>query len=102
MDLYLSIARMKAQKAGLTGLLTFATDGKHKLQITAPDGSIRRFGARGYGDDIQYRLREMEGLEKPGTADQHRSAYHARATKAPGNWRRDPYSANALALRILW
>lgn len=102
MDAYLTIARLKAQHAGLKGQVTYATDAKHKLQITTPDGSIRRFGSRGYGDYIQYRLREMEGLEKPGTADKHRRAYHARAMKAPGNWRRDPYSPNALALRILW
>jgi len=94
---YLAMAKKKAHDLGLAdNMLSFSTDEKHKLQIPNPDGKIVRFGAVGLGD---YLLYSMSGNKK---ADQHRSNYRKRATKIKGDWSKDPYSANSLAIGVLW
>jgi len=94
---YLALAKKKAKALGLAdNLLGFSTDAKHKLQIPNADGRMIRFGAVGLGDYILYSL---SGDKK---ADQHRSNYRKRATKIKGDWEKDPYSANNLAIGVLW
>jgi len=93
---YLEEARRKAQKARLKGTVEFSDDSKHKLQIVSPEGKTVRFGAVGLGDHIYY---TMAGAEN---AAQHRKSYLARATAIHGNWKKDKYSPNSLAIAILW
>lgn len=94
---YLALAKKKAKALGLAdNMLGFSTDAKHKLQIPNNDGKMIRFGAVGLGDYILYSL---SGDKK---ADQHRSNYRKRATKIKGDWEKDPYSANNLAIGVLW
>jgi hypothetical protein len=94
---YLALAKKKAKALGLAdNMLGFSTDAKHKLQIPNADGKMIRFGAVGLGDYILYSL---SGDKK---ADQHRSNYRKRATKIKGDWEKDPYSANNLAIGVLW
>ena len=94
---YLKTAKAKAKAAGYDAdALTFSDDKKHKLQLTDPKGRVVRFGAVGLGDFILYTL------AKDRRADKHRKAYLARATKIEGNWRRNKYSPNNLAIRVLW
>lgn len=94
---YLAMAKKKAHDLGLAeNMLSFSTDEKHKLQIPNTSGKIIRFGAVGLGD---YLLYSMSGDKK---ADQHRSNYRKRATKIKGDWANDPYSANSLAIGVLW
>ena len=96
-SVYLKKAKKKANALGLAGnMLGFSSDDKHKLQIPNADGKIIRFGAVGLGDYILYTLQKDEGAEK------HRKAYLARATKIKGDWAKDPYSANSLAISLLW
>jgi hypothetical protein len=96
-SVYLEKAKKKANALGLAGnMLGFSSDDKHKLQIPNTDGKIIRFGAVGLGDYILYKLQKDEGAEK------HRKAYLARATKIKGDWAKDPYSANSLAIGVLW
>jgi hypothetical protein len=96
-SVYLEKAKKKANASGLAGnMLGFSSDDKHKLQIPNADGKIIRFGAVGLGDYILYKLQKNPEAEK------HRKAYLARATKIKGDWAKDPYSKNSLAISILW
>jgi len=79
-----------------------ATDGKHKFIYNTPDGKRVPFGREGMGDFIIYTLLEKNKKVPEGTAAKHRDNYLARATKIKGFWREDKYSANNLAIRILW
>jgi hypothetical protein len=94
---FLKEARRKAKAAGLNWQSVRLSDkaGK-KLMITAPDGRVVHFGAKGMGDHIHYKL------ARDPQADQHRQRYRARATKIRGNWSNDPYSPNSLAIAVLW
>ena len=94
---YLTEAVKKANAKGLKGnLLGFSDDAKHKLQIATPDGKVVRFGAVSLGDSVLYTL---SGDPK---AEAHRKAYLARATKIRGDWAKDSYSPNSLAIAVLW
>lgn len=94
---YLTEAVKKANAKGLKGsLLGFSDDAKHKLQIATPDGKIVRFGAVSLGDYILY------SLSGDPEAEAHRKAYLARATKIRGDWAKDSYSPNSLAIAVLW
>jgi hypothetical protein len=94
---YLIEARRKAKKAGLKSeWLGFSNDDKHKLQIAIPNGKVVRFGSVGLGDHILY---EMSGDK---SADRHRKSYLARATKIHGDWEKNAYSPNNLAIKVLW
>ena len=94
---YLMEARRKAKKLGLAYKhLGFSDNDKQKLQIPNADGSLVRFGAVGLGDHILYTL------AKDAKADEHRKHYLQRATKIRGDWAKDEYSPNSLAIGILW
>ena len=94
---YLALAKKKAKAQGLAeNMLGFSGDEKHKLQIPNADGRLIRFGAVGLGDYLLYTLSHYA------SADKHRKSYLARATKIKGDWKNDPYSANSLAIHILW
>jgi hypothetical protein len=94
---YLAMAQKKARAAGLADqMLGFSSDAKHKLQIPNASGTLVRFGAVGLGDHILYTLSRDPEAEK------HKKSYLARATKIKGKWKDDPYSANSLAIRVLW
>jgi len=96
-DAFLREARKAAKKAKLNWQsLRLSDKAGKKLMITAPDGRVIHFGAKGMGDYIHYRL-----AGDP-TADQHRQRYRARATKIRGDWAKDPYSPNSLAIAVLW
>jgi len=96
-DAFLREARKAAKKAKLNWQsLRLSDKAGKKLMITAPDGRTVHFGAKGMGDYIHYRL-----AGDP-TADQHRQRYRARATKIRGDWAKDPYSPNSLAIAVLW
>jgi hypothetical protein len=94
---YLAEARRKAKAAGLAWrLLGWSDDGMHKFQIPDEEGRLVHFGAAGMGDHILYTL-----LKDP-KAEAHRKSYLARATKIKGDWKKSPYSANMLAIAVLW
>jgi len=93
-DKYLAMAKEFAKKAGYKDWDTLrrADDGEHKLELRGV-----KFGRKGYGDFIKYSL--DEGVDE---AQKHRDAYLARATKIKGDWAKDMYSPNSLAIKILW
>ena len=93
-DKYLSMAKKFARNAGYKDWdsLMYADDGAHKLVL-----ADQKFGNDDYGDFIKYILED--GLEE---ALKHRQRYLARATKIRGDWAKDMYSPNSLAINILW
>ena len=88
------MAKEFAKRAGYKdwNSLRRADDGEHKLELRGV-----KFGRKGYGDFIKYSL--DEGVDE---AQKHRSAYLARATNIKGDWAKDMYSPNSLAINILW
>jgi hypothetical protein len=96
-EAYLKKAQAKAKKHGLAWKhLGFSSDDKHKLQIPNEAGKLIRFGAVGLGDHVLY------SLAHDPSASEHRARYLARATKIKGDWKKDSYSPNNLAIHVLW
>ena len=61
-----------------------------KFAVKTPDGRIVNFGAVGYDDYTKHQ-------------DQaRRENYLARAQGIKGDWKSDKYSANNLAINVLW
>ena len=90
---YLKQAKANARKAGYkdASSLRLADDGKHKLVLRGV-----KFGSMNSNDYIIYKQ------HFPSIADKKRRQYLARACKIKGDWAKDPYSANSLAINILW
>jgi hypothetical protein len=90
---YLKQAKVFAKKAGYkdASSLKLADDGKHKLVLRGV-----KFGSINNNDYIIYKQ------HFPSIADKKRKQYLARATKIKGDWAKDRYSPNSLAINILW
>ena len=100
---YLAQVKTIAQQRGYDpNAITFTCDGKKKLQITTPDGKVRRFGAVGYGDFLIWSYLEQHGKVDKGTAKEKRDRFQVSHRAIKGNWKDDKYSPNMLALKILW
>jgi len=61
-----------------------------KFCVVAPDGKTVHFGQKGYTDFTKHQNQ------------QRRENYLNRATNIKGNWRGNKYSANNLAINLLW
>lgn len=102
-SLYLKEAQRRAKEAGLPyKLLGFADDGVHKLSIPNAEGQMRKFGAVGYGDHLIWTHLEETKRVPLGTADGHRDRFQKSHSKIKGDWKKDPFSPNSLALKVLW
>lgn len=90
---YLKLAKKFAKKAGYKDYnsLQLANDGKHKLMLRGV-----KFGSIKNNDYIIYKQHFASVAEKK------RRAYLARATRIKGDWAKDRYSPNSLAINILW
>ena len=96
-EMYMDAAGKAATKNGYdASKLEMASDGTHKVTYTTPEGKTVPFGRVGYNDFIIYTLTKNKD------ADKHRDAYRARATNIKGDWEKDKYSPNNLAINILW
>jgi hypothetical protein len=102
-SLYLKEAQRKAKKAGLPyKVLGFADDGVHKLSIPNADGRMIRFGRVGYGDHLIWSHLEQQRIAPLGTADAKRNTFQKSHSAIKGDWKKDPFSPNSLALSLLW
>jgi hypothetical protein len=100
---YLKDARAAARSAGLPHkVLGFADDGEHKLAIPNADGKMIKFGRVGYNDFLLWRHLEASGKVPRGEAAKRRNVFQKSHSAMKGNWRKDPFSPNNLALKILW
>ena len=99
---YMKLASQLAEATGYDpSKLSMSEDENHKLVYHSPDGD-RYFGKVDYSDYIIWSWMEKNGEVEKGTADKRRNAYRARATNIKGNWKKDKYSPNNLAINILW
>lgn len=62
----------------------------------------RHFGRIGYGDFLIWSALERRGSVEDGTADKKRERFWKSHSKIKGDWKKDDFSPNNLALRILW
>ena len=93
---YLKLARRFAKLYGYDPKNLQISDNPKKKLMYFADGKKIHFGQVGYDDYILY------GLSAPQIADEKRRAYLSRATQISGSWKKDPNSANNLAIHILW
>lgn len=82
--------RWNAYKDSNAGGLFIANDGKHKYYITTPSNKKVSFGAIAYEDYTKTK------------DEKKRKAYLARAKAIKGDWAKDKYSPNNLAIHLLW
>jgi hypothetical protein len=102
-SLYLKEAQRRAKDAGLPSrVLGFADDGEHKLSIPNADGRMIKFGRVGYGDHLIWSHLEKAQKVPMGTADAKRNTFQKSHSAIKGDWKKDPFSANSLALKVLW
>ena len=94
--LFLNDAKEQAKKRGYNpNKLFLAKDGVHKLTYYSPEG-IRHFGRRHYGDYLFYKR------YKPSIANKKKSQFRASHSEITKIHDLDKYSANELAINILW
>ena len=100
---YLKEAQRRAKNAGLPyKVLGFANDGDHKLAIPNADGRMIKFGKVGYGDHLIWSHLEQHQKVPKGTADAKRNTFQKSHSAIKGDWKKDPFSPNSLALKVLW
>ena len=100
---YLKEAQRRAKDAGLPyKLLGFAADGTHKLAIPDAAGRMIMFGRVGYGDHLTWSHLEQSKKVPMGTADAKRNTFHKSHSAIKGDWKKNPFSPNNLALKVLW
>jgi hypothetical protein len=100
---YLRDVRAIARDAGYKNMPRFSTDDVHKLEITAPSGEIKRFGAVGYGDYLLWLSEEQDGLVDKGFANKKRAVFRKSHLAMSKKYKlTDKYAPNNLAIKILW
>ena len=105
---YLKIARNAGKRNGYDpSKINFAEDGVHKLQIETPQGKLIKFGRNLYGDFLIWSFLEKHGAVHKGYANMKRNVFNASHGRMQELLEQrkgspQPYSANALALKILW
>ena len=104
-SVYLKKAQKKARDAGYGNgakLLGFASDGVHKLAMPNEDGRMVLFGRVGYGDHLIWSHLEKTKQAPQGTASKKQNVFQKSHSKIKGDWQKDPFSPNNLALKVLW
>ena len=99
---YLNKAKELAEATGYDpSKILFCDSDTNKLMYDSPNG-MKHFGHPDYSDYIIWSWLEHKGEVPKGTADERRRLYRARATNIKGDWKKDKYSPNNLAINILW
>jgi hypothetical protein len=65
-------------------------------------GRTTKFGRVGYKDHLMWSHLERKGDVPDGTAEAKKARFQKSHRAMKGDWKSNPYSANNLALRILW
>lgn len=98
---YLRTARAAASAAGYNPADLTWGDDTYKLCMKH-EGGETCFGRVGFGDYIIWSHLEKKKEVVPGFAAKKRNVFHASHSKIRGDWKDDPFSANNLALSVLW
>ncbi len=99
-EAYLASAKRAAKRHGYE--VEFAEDGVHKLVAKKPDGGTAKFGRVGYGDFIIWSHLEKAGKAPKGAAREKRARFRKSHLAIKGEWKKNKYSPNWLAIRVLW
>lgn len=99
---YLTEAKRRAKEAGYKEPLFIADDEDHKLMLKKPTGEFVYFGKLGYGDYLLWSHAEGKGEVPEGTAESKRKVFLKSHRAIKGDWKKDKYSPNMLALKINW
>jgi len=84
------VFRRSRKYLGKTVKIGLSTKRDKKYMITTPDGNTVHFGAMGYEDYTKHKNKTR------------RKNYLTRSGKIRGDWKKNKYSANNLARRLLW
>jgi hypothetical protein len=75
---------------GKTVKIGLSTKKEKKYMVKTPDGKIVHFGQMGYEDFTKHKNKTR------------RKNYLTRSSRIQGDWKDNKYSANNLAIRLLW
>jgi hypothetical protein len=84
------VYRRASKYLGKTAKIRLSTKKDKKYMVTTPDGKIVHFGQMGYEDFTKHKDKTR------------RKNYLTRSRKIKGNWKKNKYSANNLAIKLLW
>lgn len=84
------VYRLASKYLGKKAKIGLSTKKDKKYMVTTPDGKIVHFGQLGYADFTKHKNKTR------------RKNYLARSRKIKGNWKSNKYSANNLAINLLW
>lgn len=100
---YLKVVREIADSEGYDGrAVEFADDDDSKLMIYDDEGKKHYFGKVGYNDYILWSKQEALGKVRQGYAEMKRRVFNKSHSAIKGDWKKDKYSPNNLAIKILW
>ncbi len=101
MSTYLREVRKQA-KAERYPAPRLATDGIHKIEVEDEEGRVVRAGRVGYGDVHIWRWLEAQGIAPKGLAVQKQERFRKSHMAIKGDWKKNRYSPNWIALSLLW
>jgi len=84
------VYRRARKYLGKTAKIGLSTRKEKKYMVITPDGKIVHFGQMGYEDFTKHKNKTR------------RKNYLTRATRIKGDWKENKYSANNLAIHLLW
>ena len=84
------VYRLASKYLGKKAKIGLSTKKNKKYMVTTPEGKIVHFGEMGYEDFTKHKNKTR------------RKNYLTRSRKIRGNWKTDKYSANNLAIHLLW
>ena len=84
------VYRRAKKYLGKTAKIDISTKKDKKYMVKTPDGKIVHFGQMGYEDFTKHKNKTR------------RKNYLTRSRRINGGWKQDKYSANNLAIHLLW
>ena len=84
------VYRLAKKYLGKTAKIGLSTKKEKKYMVTTPDGKIVHFGQMGYEDYTKHKNKTR------------RKNYLTRSRKIKGDWKKNKYSPNNLAIHLLW
>jgi hypothetical protein len=84
------VYRRASKYLGKTAKINLSTKKDKKYMVVTPDGKIVHFGQMGYEDYTKHKNKTR------------RKNYLKRSRKIKGNWKKNKYSPNNLAIHLLW
>ena len=84
------VYRRAKKYLGKTVKIGLSTKKEKKYMVTTPHGNIVHFGQMGYEDYTKHKNKTR------------RKNYLTRSRKIKGDWKKNKYSSNNLAIHLLW